>query len=173
MSPIVCLLPMVDYSCYNWVRIAANCYFQRPCLFSMSHRGHHTCGMIKSPLECLKVQSNGFTDVVILDSFTSGLPEPDEDRLWAHLLVEAWVTLQEKGELLGLSCEKPTVEELMGRIKFHRPRVRTTYSFYNVRAMLILFCRCSSNKTHLTAGCMSFETFTLPCITGRRHRRSW
>ena len=94
--------------------------------------------MIKSPLECLKSQSNGFTDIVILDSSSSGLLEPDEDKLWAHLLVEAWVALEEKQEL-GLSNEKPKMEELMGRIMFHHPRVRglqflQPYSLFSIGA---------------------------------------
>jgi hypothetical protein len=129
--------------------------------------------MIKSPLECLKPQSNGFTDVVMLDSFPSGLSQPDEDKLWAHLLVEAWVALEEKRELLGLSNEKPKTEELMGRIKIHRPRVRAASSFCYIQAILIVFHRCGCNETPSTAGFTSFEMFTLPCISGRKLRRSW
>jgi hypothetical protein len=128
--------------------------------------------MIKSLLECLKSQSNGFTNIVILDSSSSGLSEPDEDKLWAHLLVEAWVALEEKQEL-GLSNEKPKMEELMGRIKFHHPRVRAAFSFCNIQAILIVFHRCSSNKTPLTVGFMSFEMFTLRCIPGWKRRCSW
>ena len=85
----------------------------------------------------------------MLDSFILGLLEPNKDTLWAHLLVEAWVALEEKWELLGLGNE-----ELMGRIKFHRPRVRAASSFCNIQAILIIFHRCGSNKTPLTAGFM-------------------
>ena len=71
-----------------------------------------------------------------------------------YLLVEAWVALEEKRELLGLGNEKPKMEELMGRIKFHRPRVRAASSFCNIQAVLIIFYRCGSNETPLTVGFM-------------------
>ena len=46
--------------------------------------------MIKSPLECLKSQSNGFTHVVTLDSWATEPLKLDGDKLWGHLLIEAW-----------------------------------------------------------------------------------
>jgi hypothetical protein len=89
--------------------------------------------MIKSPLECLKSQSNGFTHITTLDSWTSEPSEPDSNKLWGHLLIEAWVALEGERESLGLGNEQPTMDKLMGRIKFHHPKVRTSSCFTIVR----------------------------------------
>lgn len=87
--------------------------------------------MLKSPLECLKSQSGGLTQVVTLDSWTSESLEleQEDDTFWAHLLIEAWTALEGEQESLGLCSKKPTIEELMGKIEFHRPKVRFTSSF--------------------------------------------
>lgn len=85
--------------------------------------------MLKSPLECLKSQSSGLTQVVTLDSWTSEYLEQEDDTFWAHLLIEAWTALEGELEFLGLCSKKPTIEELMGKIKFHHPKVRFTSSF--------------------------------------------
>ena len=95
----------------------------------MSFRSHHTCGMMKSPLECLRSQFNGFTQVVTLDSWTSESLKPNSDTFWAHLLIEAWVALEGERESLGLGEVKPTIEALMGQIQFHRPKVGTNLGF--------------------------------------------
>jgi hypothetical protein len=129
--------------------------------------------MIKSPLECLKSQSNGFTDVVMLDSFAFASGVLESDKFWAHLLIEAWVALEGEQDLLGLCNEKPMMEELLGKLKFHRPKVRTTPSFTTFRLYSSFSHRCGSKETRLTVGFTSFRTFTLRCILGRKHRRSW
>ena len=63
----------------------------------------------------------------MLDSWTSDSSTPDGDKLWAYLIIEVWVALEGERESLGLCNESPTVEELMGRIKFHRPKVRMNF----------------------------------------------
>ena len=80
-------------------------------------------------LECLRSQSNGFTQVVTLDSWTSESLKPNSDTFWAHLLIEAWVALEGERESLGLGEVKPTIEALMGQIQFHRPKVGTNLGF--------------------------------------------
>ena len=72
----------------------------------------------------MKLQSNGFTIVVMLDSFASALSEPDQKKFWAHLLIKAWVALEGEQDLLGLCNEEPTMEEPLGKLKFHHPKVR-------------------------------------------------
>jgi hypothetical protein len=127
VSPSICPSSMVDCSNYNQVKISTLFDdFQGAHSFCTSCRGHHSCGMIKSPLECLKSQPNGFTQVVTLDSLPPASLGPDDNRVWAHLLIEAWVALEGERESFGLSNEKPVVEELMERITFHRPQVSTS-----------------------------------------------
>jgi hypothetical protein len=164
----------VDCSNYNWVRIAGPFVdFQCAHLFCTSYRGHHTCGMIKSPLECLKLQSNGFTHVVTLDSWPQESRKPDGNKLWAHLLIASWFALEGERESLQLCNEEPRMEEVMGRIKFHHPRVRTTSCFTILDGGIHCFCRCSSKEMPLTVGFTSFAMFTLPCIPGQKYRNNW
>jgi hypothetical protein len=82
--------------------------------------------MVKSPLACLKPGSE-VTQVVTLDSLPQGSSEPN--LFWAHFLLEAWAALEGERESLGLCKEAPTIQDLMGRIKFLRPKVRFTSSF--------------------------------------------
>jgi len=100
-------------------------------------RGHHVCGMVKSPLACLKPGSDEVTQVVNLDSLAQGSSEPDV--FWAHFLIEAWTALEGERESLELAKEAPTVEDLMGRIKFLRPKVRFTSTLQCLIAVFILF----------------------------------
>ena len=87
--------------------------------------------MIKNPLECLKSQSSGFTQVVTLDSLSLSAAEPEGNALWVHLLIDAWVALEGERESYGLSDTKPTMEGLLKRIEFHHPKVRIIFQLYN------------------------------------------
>jgi|SRR5271170_1942407 len=91
------------------------------------YRGHHVCGMMKSPLACLKSHLDGVTVVVNLDSMGQGSSEPYP--FWAHFLISAWAALEGERESLGLCKEAPTVQDIMGKIKFVHPNVRFTCSF--------------------------------------------
>jgi hypothetical protein len=93
--------------------------------------------MVKSPLACMKPGSDEVTEVVILDSLAQGSSEPN--AFWAHFLIEAWAALEGERESLGLAEEAPTVEDLMGRIKFLRPKVRFTSTLQRTIAVFILF----------------------------------
>ena len=83
--------------------------------------------MVKSPLASLKSLSNEVTEVVKLDSLGQGSSEPDP--FWAHFLIEAWAALEGERKSLGLCTKAPTIQDLMGRIKFVHPKVRFTSSF--------------------------------------------
>jgi len=91
------------------------------------YRGHHVCGMVKNPLTCLKSGVDEVTQVVILDSLPQESSEPNP--FWAHFLIEAWASLEGERESLGLCKEAPTVQDIMQRIKFLRPKVRFPSSF--------------------------------------------
>jgi hypothetical protein len=82
---------------------------------------------VKSPLACLKSHSDEVTQVVTLDSWARESSEPNP--FWAHFLIEAWAALEGERESLGLCEEAPTVQDLIGRIKFVHPIVRFTSSF--------------------------------------------
>ena len=100
------------------------------------YRGHHVCGIVKSPLACLKPGSE-VTQVVTLDSLAQGSSEPNP--FWAHFLIEAWAALEGERESLGLCKEAPTVQDLMGGIKFLCPKVRFTSGFTTPNRVFILF----------------------------------
>jgi hypothetical protein len=88
--------------------------------------------MVKSPLASLMSCSDEVTQVVSLDSMARESSKPNP--FWAHFLIEAWAALEGERDSLGLCKEAPTVEELMGRIKFLCPKVRFASSF----TMLVL-----------------------------------
>jgi hypothetical protein len=64
------------------------------------YRGHHVCGMVKSPLASLKSGSDEVTEVVYLDSLVGESSEPNP--FWAHFLIEAWAALEGEWDSLGL-----------------------------------------------------------------------
>ena len=92
--------------------------------------------MVKSPLACLKPAFDEVTQVVNLDSLAQGSSEPN--AFWAHFLIAAWAALEGEQESLGLAKEVPTVEDLMGRIKFLHPKVRFSSTLQPLIAVLIL-----------------------------------
>jgi hypothetical protein len=83
--------------------------------------------MVKSPLASLKSLSDEVTEVVKLDSL--GLASSEPHLFWAHFLIEAWTALEGERKSLGLCTEAPTIQDLMGRIKFVHPKVRFTSHF--------------------------------------------
>jgi hypothetical protein len=93
--------------------------------------------MVKSPLACLKPGLDEVTQVVNLDLMAQGSSEPK--AFWAHFLIEAWAALEGERESLGLAKEVPTIEELMGRIKFLHPKVRFTSTLQCLITVFILF----------------------------------
>lgn len=116
---------MVDCSHYKRVSIVARLLTSNV-LISL-YRGHHVCGMIKSPLVCLKSHSDAVTVVVNLDSM--GGESSEASPFWAHFMIGAWAALDGERESLGLCKEAPTVQDIMGKIKFVHPNVRFSCTF--------------------------------------------
>ena len=95
--------------------------------------------MVKSPLACMKHGSDEVTQVVNLDSLVQGPSEPNE--FWAHFLIAAWAALEREREFFGLCKEAPSIQDLMGRIKFISPKVRFTSNFTMLNYGIHFFCR--------------------------------